>query len=83
MNDLMSAGTHRLWKDKLVSMVGLGAALRTDSKYIPRHLDVAGGTGDIAFRVGKITLDICFLPDLICRCRLLTRCMEDSTAALI
>ena len=45
MNDLMSAGLHRPWKDVLVSMV-------KPSKTNPfRHLDVAGGTGDVAFRV--------------------------------
>lgn len=51
MNDVMSVGTHRLWKDEFVSMMGLGAAARCQSNRIPRHLDVAGGTGDIAFRV--------------------------------
>jgi ubiquinone/menaquinone biosynthesis C-methylase UbiE len=50
MNDLMSAGTHRLWKDELIRMMGLRAAARTEPNYIPRHIDVAGGTGDIAFR---------------------------------
>lgn len=50
MNDLMSFGTHRLWKDEFVNMVGLSAAAKVDPKYVPRHLDVAGGTGDIAFR---------------------------------
>ena len=44
MNDLMSAGMHRLWKDHLVSEI-----LRPSSGQ--RHLDVAGGTGDVAFRV--------------------------------
>jgi len=45
MNDLMSAGFHRLWKDAFVAMMA------------PPHrknwhvLDVAGGTGDIAFRM--------------------------------
>ena len=43
MNDLMSAGVHRLWKDYFVSKVGVFAGMT--------HLDVAGGTGDIAFRV--------------------------------
>lgn len=42
MNDLMSGGIHRLWKDELIQML------------CPRPgehlLDVAGGTGDIAFR---------------------------------
>ena len=53
MNDLMSFGLHRVWKDILVAKV-----------HPPRnrpfaHLDVAGGTGDVAFRVaeagGKLT----------------------------
>lgn len=46
MNDLMSGGLHRLWKDDLVAMLnpprGQGAF---------SHLDVAGGTGDVAFRI--------------------------------
>ncbi|MGP8233301.1 MAG: bifunctional demethylmenaquinone methyltransferase/2-methoxy-6-polyprenyl-1,4-benzoquinol methylase UbiE [Methylovirgula sp.] len=47
MNDLMSAGLHRLWKDQLVAAVH-------PSKSRPfRHLDVAGGTGDVGFRVAK------------------------------
>lgn len=50
MNDLMSFGIHRIWKDEFVSMIGLGASAKIDSNYLPRHLDVAGGTGDIAFR---------------------------------
>jgi demethylmenaquinone methyltransferase / 2-methoxy-6-polyprenyl-1,4-benzoquinol methylase len=45
MNDLMSAGLHRAWKEALVS------TLRPPSLRPWRHLDVAGGTGDIAFRV--------------------------------
>lgn len=42
MNDLMSAGIHRLWKNKFVSMMKPSAQRKL--------LDVAGGTGDIAFR---------------------------------
>ena len=45
MNDLMSAGLHRLWKDALVSL------LRPPQARTFRHLDVAGGTGDVAFRI--------------------------------
>jgi len=45
MNDLMSAGLHRAWKAQLVSM------LRPSRSRPHRHLDVAGGTGDVAFRV--------------------------------
>ena len=47
MNDLMSAGLHRLWKDRLVAMVNPPRRLAFD------HLDVAGGTGDVAFRIAK------------------------------
>jgi demethylmenaquinone methyltransferase/2-methoxy-6-polyprenyl-1,4-benzoquinol methylase len=43
MNDAMSLGVHRLWKAALVDWV----APRAGRKY----LDVAGGTGDIAFRI--------------------------------
>ncbi|MGL4279054.1 MAG: bifunctional demethylmenaquinone methyltransferase/2-methoxy-6-polyprenyl-1,4-benzoquinol methylase UbiE [Albidovulum sp.] len=42
MNDLMSAGVHRLWKDAMMDWL----APRAGQKL----LDVAGGTGDIAFR---------------------------------
>ena len=46
MNDLMSGGLHRAWKDILVTAVN---PPRNDR---PFHLlDVAGGTGDIAMRV--------------------------------
>ena len=46
MNDLMSAGLHRLWKDDLVAALNLP---RGDRAF--RCLDVAGGTGDIAQRI--------------------------------
>lgn len=45
MNDLMSAGLHRAWKAQLVSMLRPAKGRPFD------HLDVAGGTGDVAFRV--------------------------------
>ena len=45
MNDLMSGGFHRVWKNRLV------AAVNPPKKTGFRHLDVAGGTGDVAFRV--------------------------------
>ena len=52
MNDLMSMGIHRLWKDDYVNMMGIKNIKDSATSYetIPRHLDVAGGTGDIAFR---------------------------------
>ncbi len=45
MNDLMSAGLHRLWKDAMV------AWLNPPKRPGWKVLDVAGGTGDIAFRI--------------------------------
>jgi demethylmenaquinone methyltransferase / 2-methoxy-6-polyprenyl-1,4-benzoquinol methylase len=45
MNDLMSGGVHRLWKNALADAV----APRPGE----RLLDVAGGTGDVAFRLLK------------------------------
>ena len=47
MNDLMSGGMHRLWKDVFAAKV------RPSRRAPFRHLDVAGGTGDIAFRIAK------------------------------
>ncbi len=45
MNDLMSGGLHRLWKDDMITMLN-------PPKTRPFSvLDVAGGTGDIAFRI--------------------------------
>jgi demethylmenaquinone methyltransferase/2-methoxy-6-polyprenyl-1,4-benzoquinol methylase len=45
MNDLMSGGVHRLWKDALVEWLNPQPGWRV--------LDVAGGTGDIAFRIAE------------------------------
>ncbi|KAI1942990.1 2-hexaprenyl-6-methoxy-1,4-benzoquinone methyltransferase [Ophidiomyces ophidiicola] len=54
MNDLMSLGIHRLWKDYFVRSLNPG------SQYVRNEagsekgwniLDIAGGTGDIAFRM--------------------------------
>ena len=45
MNDLMSAGMHRVWKDAMISALNP----RKSANY--KVLDVAGGTGDIAFRI--------------------------------
>lgn len=47
MNDLMSVGLHRLWKNTMVEMIGLRGMGRSDLQV----LDVAGGTGDVAFRI--------------------------------
>jgi demethylmenaquinone methyltransferase / 2-methoxy-6-polyprenyl-1,4-benzoquinol methylase len=48
MNDLMSGGLHRLWKDDFVTQLN---PPRNDRAF--RVLDVAGGTGDIAFRIAE------------------------------
>ncbi|KAI2628851.1 ubiquinone/menaquinone [Hypoxylon sp. NC1633] len=50
MNDLMSFGWHRVWKDHFVSSLNPGLSSSVPPKP-QRILDVAGGTGDIAFRM--------------------------------
>ena len=45
MNDLMSAGMHRLWKNQFVG--------RLRPRRGETILDMAGGTGDIAFRIAR------------------------------
>ena len=57
MNDLMSVGTHRFWKDALVDWL----APRSHTKC----LDLAGGTGDIARRILKRSSSVqCSIVDL-------------------
>jgi demethylmenaquinone methyltransferase / 2-methoxy-6-polyprenyl-1,4-benzoquinol methylase len=48
MNDLMSFGLHRMWKDILVAKV------RPSLTRPFAHIDVAGGTGDVAMRVAAM-----------------------------
>ena len=55
MNDVMSLGIHRLWKEALIDWLAPRPGIK--------HLDVAGGTGDIALRLldrvhgdGQVTL---------------------------
>ena len=45
MNDLMSGGMHRLWKDRFVN--------RVKPRPGEEILDMAGGTGDVAFRMAS------------------------------
>lgn len=45
MNDLMSGGMHRLWKDRFVA--------RVKPRPGEEVLDMAGGTGDVAFRMAR------------------------------
>lgn len=69
MNDLMSFGIHRAWKDKFIRKI-----TNLDAKII----DVAGGTGDIAFRIRerasnvdkKTHITVCDLnPDMLKICK--------------
>jgi len=48
MNDLMSGGLHRAWKDALVTAVNPPKSAR---EFVV--LDLAGGTGDVAFRIAQ------------------------------
>ncbi len=48
MNDLMSAGIHRLWKNKMIEEINF-----SDHQKNYGIIDLAGGTGDIAFRIAK------------------------------
>ena len=45
MNDLMSGGMHRLWKDRFVARIKPRAG--------EMIVDMAGGTGDVAFRMAR------------------------------
>lgn len=58
MNDFMSLGIHRLWKDHFVRSINPGsntASVTPSTGPAPSQgwsvLDIAGGTGDIAFRI--------------------------------
>jgi len=57
MNDLMSLGIHRLWKDHFVRSLNPGIRLTSATTSSPQSatgqtiLDIAGGTGDIALRM--------------------------------
>jgi demethylmenaquinone methyltransferase/2-methoxy-6-polyprenyl-1,4-benzoquinol methylase len=50
MNDAMSGGMHRLWKDRFVR--------RVKPQRGEAFLDMAGGTGDIAFRLAAAGADV-------------------------
>jgi demethylmenaquinone methyltransferase/2-methoxy-6-polyprenyl-1,4-benzoquinol methylase len=57
MNDLMSVGLHRAWKDALVTAVNPPCERPSTTRAAPaaahpfQLLDIAGGTGDVALRV--------------------------------
>src|ERR1700743_1817754 len=61
MNDLMSGGVHRIWKDAMVEWLNPQPGWRS--------VDVAGGTGDIAFRIaemartrgGEAEVSVCYI----------------------
>lgn len=56
MNDVMSLGVHRCWKDYFVGEIGYlkPSKIYQENNVIEKQvkvLDVAGGTGDISFRI--------------------------------
>jgi len=57
MNDILSLGIHRCWKEEFVNDLGMLRSTKitnpdnTVTEQPARVLDVAGGTGDIAFRI--------------------------------
>ena len=58
MNDAMSLGIHRVWKNQFVESIGplkrrkiMNDKLEVISEVPLKCLDVAGGTGDISFRI--------------------------------
>ena len=60
MNDLMSGGLHRRWKNRFVD--------RVKPRPGEQILDMAGGTGDIAFRMAKLGahVSVCDInPDML------------------
>jgi demethylmenaquinone methyltransferase / 2-methoxy-6-polyprenyl-1,4-benzoquinol methylase len=63
MNDLMSGGAHRLWKDSFFAWL----APRDGERIV----DVAGGTGDIAFRMAAAApgarIDVCDINESMIR----------------
>lgn len=50
MNDVMSGGMHRVWKDRFVR--------RVKPQSGEKILDMAGGTGDVAFRMAAHNADV-------------------------
>ncbi|KAI8262273.1 hypothetical protein K4K58_000828 [Colletotrichum sp. SAR11_239] len=63
MNDLMSFGWHRVWKDHFVNSLQPGFSATNPPT--PQHiLDIAGGTGDIAFRMLHTAHNINRNPDV-------------------
>ena len=67
MNDVMSLGVHRLWKDAMADWLSPRPGMR--------FLDLAGGTGDIAFRIldrtnGEAEVTICDMSEaMVCKGR--------------
>jgi 2-methoxy-6-polyprenyl-1,4-benzoquinol methylase len=56
MNDVMSMGIHRIWKNEFVNSIGLLKPNQIFTDGIMKEekmkiIDVAGGTGDIAFKI--------------------------------
>jgi demethylmenaquinone methyltransferase/2-methoxy-6-polyprenyl-1,4-benzoquinol methylase len=56
MNNLMSLGIHHLWKDRLIEEI---------PNLKGKIIDVAGGTGDIAFKLYKKAKKLGIIPDIV------------------
>jgi len=54
MNDFMSAGIHRIWKNEMIKEINFQ---NKSSEY--KIIDVAGGTGDISFRIVDLARKSC------------------------
>jgi demethylmenaquinone methyltransferase / 2-methoxy-6-polyprenyl-1,4-benzoquinol methylase len=53
LNDIMSAGLHRRWKARLITLADLDPAASEDAAYNGRVLDLCCGTGDIALAFAR------------------------------
>jgi demethylmenaquinone methyltransferase/2-methoxy-6-polyprenyl-1,4-benzoquinol methylase len=63
LNDIMSAGLHRRWKQRLVELAGVDrvpshGAASGDAAYNKRILDLCCGTGDIALAFARAGADV-------------------------
>jgi demethylmenaquinone methyltransferase/2-methoxy-6-polyprenyl-1,4-benzoquinol methylase len=70
MNRLMTFGRDKAWRRATVSRLGTGGAASSDNALPPRVLDVASGTGDLAFETLRQTPDsevigLDFVPEML------------------
>ncbi len=53
MNDAMSFGIQRLWKNKMIEIISDELQIKNHQHNLVKILDVASGTGDIALKIAK------------------------------